>query len=730
MQHGRITPNPTAREPVSVPLRPALYARFGDLAELRHDYPLVLVDRAEGAPLLRPLSRIIDDTLKLVAPADLTGESLRQQVLRLEADIRRKVMAGEEGRLSDLWREAAAGIVAGEGQAPFGEVDNNLETARKKLPLDGIVIGCDAATPDKVLCHAWNAKQADKARRFRKIVDGLILRLSDILKSDHMKSDEAHDADALAAAMGTTADGTIDFSVLSDVLHRARPEDRLPEDRVARIEHALRVLKEQPFFAPGRASDRGPERRDPYSYSFDNCSDALEAYRDRLPDVLEFTKAMTVAELEMENKYRPELHDPIFERFETSDLSPEQIGLLPSALVCLRDGETMSAEIARSYEALACGLPITVLIQVDDLLGPTSPEPPQNSFGAGTARLAAMAMGLNNAFVLQTTSAHLHRMNDALERGMRYEGPALFCLYSGATPSMPDVAPYILSAAATEARAFPSFVYDPAAGEDWASRFDLAGNPQIAQDWPEHRLLFEDSDGQRMEKAIAFTFADFVICDRRYARFCHAVERSEWSEEMIPVSEWLRSTSKQDERHVPYVSVIDPGDRMFRVGVDGKITEAARRCIDGWKRLLEMGGINNSHVIRALAEDRLRREDEARNVAPTETTEPPAPSAASEPAQAVPVVAEAPAAEPVSDGAPWIETPRCTTCNECVQTNDALFAYNDDMQAYIADPDAGTYRQIVEAAEGCQVSIIHPGQPRNPDEPNLEELIERAAAFN
>jgi hypothetical protein len=59
-----------------------------------------------------------------------------------------------------------------------------------------------------------------------------------------------------------------------------------------------------------------------------------------------------------------------------------------------------------------------------------------------------------------------------------------------------------------------------------------------------------------------------------------------------------------------------------------------------------------------------------------------------------------------------------------------MFAYDDNKQAYIADPDAGTFRQLVEAAEGCQVSIIHPGKPRNPKEPGLEDLIKRAAEFN
>jgi hypothetical protein len=78
----------------------------------------------------------------------------------------------------------------------------------------------------------------------------------------------------------------------------------------------------------------------------------------------------------------------------------------------------------------------------------------------------------------------------------------------------------------------------------------------------------------------------------------------------------------------------------------------------------------------------------------------------------------------------YIETPRCTTCDECTDKNDRLFAYDDNKQAYIKDLDAGSYRDLVDAAEICQVAIIHPGMPRNPDEPGLDELIERAEPFN
>ena len=77
----------------------------------------------------------------------------------------------------------------------------------------------------------------------------------------------------------------------------------------------------------------------------------------------------------------------------------------------------------------------------------------------------------------------------------------------------------------------------------------------------------------------------------------------------------------------------------------------------------------------------------------------------------------------------YIETIRCTSCNECTNKNPRMFAYNADKQAYIKDINAGTYRELVESAEKCPVRIIHPGKPVSPDEPGLEELLKRAEPF-
>ena len=92
--------------------------------------------------------------------------------------------------------------------------------------------------------------------------------------------------------------------------------------------------------------------------------------------------------------------------------------------------------------------------------------------------------------------------------------------------------------------------------------------------------------------------------------------------------------------------------------------------------------------------------------------------------------AEAEEDEDMSFDEAYIDTPLCTSCNECVQRNKMIFAYDGNQQAYIKDASAGPFRDIVEAAEKCPVKIIHPGKPLNPGESGLDDLVKRASVFN
>ena len=120
---------------------------------------------------------------------------------------------------------------------------------------------------------------------------------------------------------------------------------------------------------------------------------------------------------------------------------------------------------------------------------------------------------------------------------------------------------------------------------------------------------------------------------------------------------------------------------------------------------------------------------------PIATMPPPAaPAAPAEEADAETAVAEPEAEEEpeeeLSFDEPWLDTASCTTCDDCMGINKMMFAYNDDKQAYLVDPKAGTFEDLVRAAEICPAKCIHPGKPLNPNEPGLEELMARAAPFN
>jgi pyruvate-ferredoxin/flavodoxin oxidoreductase len=106
-----------------------------------------------------------------------------------------------------------------------------------------------------------------------------------------------------------------------------------------------------------------------------------------------------------------------------------------------------------------------------------------------------------------------------------------------------------------------------------------------------------------------------------------------------------------------------------------------------------------------------------------------APEAAAAPEVAPSLAEEEEEEEPILRE-PWIETARCTTCNECTNLNGRMFAYDENKQAYLKDPAAGTFAQLVQAAERCPAGIIHPGDPLDPKEKDLEKWIERAAPFN
>ncbi len=403
----------------------------------------------------------------------------------------------------------------------------------------------------------------------------------------------------------------------------------------------------------------------------------------------------------------------------------------------MNGNDLSDAEKSTLVDILGSDMPVKVLLEISELPASDYSSAPPGSFTDWTQQIAQMAVSLGEAFVMQTAASHVPRLAPQIIAGLRREGPALFCIYTGPDGSRAVVPHYLRCASAVESRAFPSFVYDPDGGTDLASRFSLKGSPQVDRDWPEHRFSYETTDGRAESESLVFTCIDFLMLDPRFAQHFVIVPPSRWHANMVPMAQYLNLSRQHAIDKVPFVYLIDAEDRMHWLVVRRGLVAFARKCLASWRRLQELGGINNSHALRLLEEQRVRLEEEHQRAIEALKAKAPVqnetPMAESEPAEAPPPEdadeVSAPEASPPSDQA-YIDTDLCTTCDDCIERNSAMFAYNEAKQAYIKDVKAGTYRDLVEAAENCPVCIIHPGQPLDPSEPGLEDLKKRAAAFN
>jgi hypothetical protein len=719
----------TGRRPEAQPpegafvgLRPALMAAYRDLDSLRHDFPVVF---CSGDDCVQSLSSVVDRALRKLSPEGVQGEAMRRRVLKVEKEIRRRVSAGVCGRLGEMWDAAAEAVAAKADEA----CARDLHRAKGELGVDGAVAGCDGSLPAKYLRHVWSVVQRDKSRAARERIDGLVIRLDDILRADYMRSEQAMQQPALRASFGVAHHDLFDFGAMAKVLQRAGHTGGLGERRRARIERAKAALLSQRFFAPLTGLEGSAEPDGFHAFAFDEPAAALAAFRDRLPELVELLKALQVAELEVDGSYLEELHEPIFAALGPAGVTDQDLRFFPDYLVCLADRR--NGEPARLAEALSSGVPLKIVVQVEDLFEEPSPGRGNFAFGLRGGQLASAAMSLDEVFVLQSVASNLPQLRSRIQAGLRHPGPALFSIYAG--PAGGALPAYLASAAAMQSRAFPAFTYDPIAGPDLASRFSLENNPQPERDWPVEKFSYADQDLQAVTEEVAFTFVDFVACDARHAGHFALAPRASWGDSMIPVGDWLENPPQDAASGVPYVLAVDDADLLCRLVVDDQLIRSAIRVREAWHRMQELGGIHDSRAERMLARERQAWEEQRQRelqVAPvpaaasqsTAVTQDPAPAASAPPA----VEAAEPARNPDE---PYIETIRCSTCNECTQLNPRMFAYNENKQAYIADLKAGTYAQLVQAAESCQVSVIHPGKPWDKTEPGLAELIERAKPF-
>jgi ferredoxin len=339
---------------------------------------------------------------------------------------------------------------------------------------------------------------------------------------------------------------------------------------------------------------------------------------------------------------------------------------------------------------------------------------------------------------------------------------------------------WFVASAALESRAHPFVLVNPDGGDHAAQRVSFGGNPQPDSDWPIETLEYRDTSGETMTMELAFTFADYALLMPALHDQFRVVPAGLESADLVPIDRFLEAGSEVADRAVPFVWAIDCDGTLMRLVVSRALVFACRDRLNYWHTLQELAGIHNAYVEAAIDrivdEQRVAIEAEREQLqkaheqelesvrseaageamgqlvdflmgadlsgmvgggqlatmpaaAPIETDAPEAADVEAAEPEPEPEAAAEPEEE-LSFDEPWLDTASCTTCDDCMSINKMMFAYNEDKQAYIRDPRAGTYADLVAAAEICPARCIHPGKPLDPNEPGLEELIARAEPFN
>ena len=379
---------------------PSLLHQYRDLARIRHDYPFSLYG-SDAAKAVNTLSQIIDGLVAGVKESGETGERLKQNIYRIEPEIRALADQDRAAGLLGLWDRAAGQLLSKSrlAQAKKELLRDSLAGARQTLS-DREMIACDADAPQRLLAGLALLHWHERCAGWRGELDTVIQQLSDILSIDFDNSPDSRDPERLRAA--TATGDAIDFKTLSSILKSSHLEHQLPEHRSRRIGAALDVLlRVKPLIMLDPASPESVSKS-PIAITelFDNCDDAITAWGERLSLMTEFFKAVAIARLELENRYRESVHDDYFSHYDSSYLDQRELALCPPVLVQLKGSDMAQADVSALMNILTAEIPVKILLQVEDLYTRGNPAQAGGITVNWPARLASLAMSMTRPYVL------------------------------------------------------------------------------------------------------------------------------------------------------------------------------------------------------------------------------------------------------------------------------------------------------------------------------------------
>ncbi len=732
------------------PLWPAVCHAMRAAGSLRSAFPLHY--QPTGEPSFQPLHAVLDEALQAASKSGDDLVELSGWASALVEEAARWL--AEEGNRSyppaEVLSQALKRLLK-RLELPEDEAEALADQGRRLPTLirnPGRVLPFTPAAAPFLYARVLAAGRSQQRSKFLGRIHELAGRLEGILGG---AGGAGEDTSSLSDSLGEEGDRFLDASAMASSMKRTAGHHPLDDERRRRIEKNLDILQRFRERASTRPlltivhSEEAPVGLDLEETAWlqvpDPFAAALELCEDAMQEMTVALRAVRTAELEVAGAYVPAVHDRATARFTWEAAAVHEVEAAPAFLVFEPADRLAEQSLTAMGRLLRSGLPLQVLITREINLtgarreGRADAEPPPD-FGY-------LAIAHREVFVVEAPLVEAEQLVQDLQRAGRVLRPTVAVVAVPPARIPPEEALW-RAAAAHFARVTPSFSYDPDAGDAWAQRFSLQGNPQAERMWPGFELTLQRRSSEPATDA-ALSPAHAAALDPNHRDSFWVIPTDAWGDDQVELGEYLAKYDKLPPPEIPFIWVVTEGGVLARAVLTRDLANACRELKRAWRIYQELAGVHNQYVESAVAETRQQVEEqvetqkaawmaEARHAGAAEAvyrlvtrladprglsagrlaplSSPEALSSLAPHPNETAEVAEAPPEPPAAVRAPagpYIDSALCTTCDECTNRNSRMFKYNDDKQAYIADVSAGTYAELVKAAAACPAKCIHPG---------------------
>ncbi len=632
-----------------------------------------------------------------------------------------------------------------------------------------------------LICHCIaSERRSEKRMDFRAEVAMLAGQLGDMLQAEERKSLDAG-VDVIADELGEGSARFLDPEAMVKLHSRHKASPGFSRERREQLTWAYRVLRDYL-----KTTDDSPEAFfifDKYTYEafplpgvsvqthenpFLFAAGIFDGLAERLAEAL---KAVQLARKETESD-GGSVADSLTDKLDWTFLEMEELSLIPPVVVLISSESVFERRLSSLGRLISSGRPVAVLVTSREFDVTGDDVWPKHS--GISPDLGHLVLAFRELFVMQSSLALPMHTIKGLREWISQPVPSV-SLVAVPQAGFGGFEEWWRSYAACLGRAVPCFRYDPSAGLSWGERLDLEGNVLAEEPWIKRQFDVKLSDGQVRQMEDTITPAHAAVVKARFSGHFLTIPEEAWNENQIELREYLDKGIKLEPDTIPYIWVLSKENVLKRAILTRDVVYACRERGGSWRMFQQLAGAgfagpepeagekedSQAHLITEAELLSAREEGAARVVdrlvevlagSSSLLREKPSPPPSTKGAEDVRIMEseveglpleeevipdtlkvledEAGETEEEVDDDPYIESERCSSCNECISLNSLMFQYNSDRQAFIADPQAGTYKQLVIAAEHCPVRCIYPGKPRPGDETATADIITRGKAIH